>query len=387
MSHAKDFINSCKKRFLSYIKSEGLVYTTLWSKNDLDEESRRNYSAILSTWNRGASAPSLTAKAINRAATILKTDKNTIASVMLGEPCTILSLINKRKEFQKLDVNEKAARKYHCIPEIRNYYKEKNKRSALKRRKEKLESPHSLSYRQRRALGLVSEDEAKARLIERKTQKRERELEKRRLRRAAEIEELKEKRLIKYGYVTINNEKISIIDIISELRNMREKAEQAINRLTLPSESPTEQWHYDDCKTAKEWGLKFPEKYREYKLLQWQENTEKRRARLLKAGGNGVLMSEFFEIMKSFDYRCAYCGAHRNEIRKRTGFTGVGLEMDHLIPIPVGRHEPENIVPACKSCNTSKSNKDLLAWGKWKSSPFSGRIQMMYNQLSGRGHS
>ena len=45
--------------------------------------------------------------------------------------------------------------------------------------------------------------------------------------------------------------------------------------------------------------------------------------------------------------KCAYCGEDATEI-------------DHLIPISKGgNNSPENLVPACKTCNRSKNNKDL----------------------------
>ena len=48
---------------------------------------------------------------------------------------------------------------------------------------------------------------------------------------------------------------------------------------------------------------------------------------------------------------CFYCGAASN------------LTMDHVIPrIRGGRDDGGNLVWACKSCNSSKGCKDMLAW-------------------------
>lgn len=49
--------------------------------------------------------------------------------------------------------------------------------------------------------------------------------------------------------------------------------------------------------------------------------------------------------------RCVYCGATEN------------LSVDHLFPrIKGGADNVENLVCSCKSCNSSKGKKDLMAW-------------------------
>jgi len=49
---------------------------------------------------------------------------------------------------------------------------------------------------------------------------------------------------------------------------------------------------------------------------------------------------------------CAYCGA-----------TGGSLQRDCVLPISRGgRYTLENVVPACRSCNTSKCNDEVTAW-------------------------
>ncbi len=48
---------------------------------------------------------------------------------------------------------------------------------------------------------------------------------------------------------------------------------------------------------------------------------------------------------------CYYCGNYRN------------LAVDHLIPrIKGGPDEPDNLILACRSCNSSKRDRDMLAW-------------------------
>ena len=49
---------------------------------------------------------------------------------------------------------------------------------------------------------------------------------------------------------------------------------------------------------------------------------------------------------------CAYCGA-----------TGVPLQRDCVLALSRGgRYTLENIVPACRSCNTSKCNDEVTGW-------------------------
>jgi 5-methylcytosine-specific restriction endonuclease McrA len=49
---------------------------------------------------------------------------------------------------------------------------------------------------------------------------------------------------------------------------------------------------------------------------------------------------------------CAYCGA-----------TGQPLQRDCVLPISRGgRYTIDNVVPACRSCNTSKCNSEVTGW-------------------------
>lgn len=79
------------------------------------------------------------------------------------------------------------------------------------------------------------------------------------------------------------------------------------------------------------------------------------RARLYKGLREGTMRlgsladDERFKML--LPKMCCYCG-----------YTGK-LSLDHLIPKSVGgADEGDNLVWACRSCNSSKSNKDLLSW-------------------------
>ena len=53
---------------------------------------------------------------------------------------------------------------------------------------------------------------------------------------------------------------------------------------------------------------------------------------------------------------CAYCGA-----------TGTPLQRDCVLALSRGgRYTADNIVPACRSCNASKSNHEVTTWMRRK---------------------
>ena len=55
-------------------------------------------------------------------------------------------------------------------------------------------------------------------------------------------------------------------------------------------------------------------------------------------------------LMEQFEGKCAYCGAPAET-------------WDHIIPVSRGGDSaPDNVVPACSSCNSSKKDQDVLEW-------------------------
>lgn len=107
--------------------------------------------------------------------------------------------------------------------------------------------------------------------------------------------------------------------------------------------------------------------HKEYMTLK----SEERRARQ-KALPASLTQAEWEEIKVSFNNECAYCG------RK------LPLERDHIIPLTKGgAFAKENIVPACKSCNSSKGNRDLIAWYKTKTFYTEQKLQKVLSVLDG----
>lgn len=95
------------------------------------------------------------------------------------------------------------------------------------------------------------------------------------------------------------------------------------------------------------------------KAKEWRENNndvmkaycQSRRAK--KAGIVSTLTPVQWEnIINEFNNVCAYCGSNDKT-----------LHQEHFIPLSGGgEYTHNNIIPSCKSCNSSKGTKDFFAW-------------------------
>jgi len=66
------------------------------------------------------------------------------------------------------------------------------------------------------------------------------------------------------------------------------------------------------------------------------------------------------QILLGWDYCCAYC---------RAPLDGKKATLDHVVPkAKGGLTVRQNLIPACPSCNISKSASDVLDW--YRSQPF-----------------
>ena len=111
--------------------------------------------------------------------------------------------------------------------------------------------------------------------------------------------------------------------------------------------------------TRAAWHAKHPES-RHASSKRWKKNNpnavkaikRNRRMREKSVPGGGWNSKEEVQLIEDYGHRCAYCGKKTDK-----------LEMDHVVPVSKGgNHSIDNIVPACRFCNTSKSNKPLLVW-------------------------
>lgn len=77
----------------------------------------------------------------------------------------------------------------------------------------------------------------------------------------------------------------------------------------------------------------------------------RRRARRVAAADNDLTLDEWAAIVDAWG-SCAYCGLADGPFQK-----------DCVLPISRGgRYTFENVVPACRSCNASKSNDEVTGW-------------------------
>jgi 5-methylcytosine-specific restriction endonuclease McrA len=108
---------------------------------------------------------------------------------------------------------------------------------------------------------------------------------------------------------------------------------------------------------AKEWEQKNIDKRKEYKR-QWELNNKdkkqirtQKRINKLKNVFHDFNCKDWEKIKQVFNYKCAYCGKEDK------------LAQEHFIPLSKGgEYTKNNIIPSCKSCNSSKGTKCFFDW-------------------------
>lgn len=94
---------------------------------------------------------------------------------------------------------------------------------------------------------------------------------------------------------------------------------------------------------AKAWSAANPQRKK--------QNGYKYRAARYAADALIVTERDWRRLCARYGHSCAYCGEHRT------------LTQDHVIPIVRGgRHAIGNLLPACRSCNSSKRTRLLIEW-------------------------
>lgn len=97
---------------------------------------------------------------------------------------------------------------------------------------------------------------------------------------------------------------------------------------------------------ANQYRKKYQREHKGITRRQWQ----KRRS-LEKEIAATLTVSQWENIKSDFNNRCAYCGKESP------------LEQEHFIPLTKGgEYTINNIIPACKSCNSGKKTKDFFKW-------------------------
>lgn len=105
---------------------------------------------------------------------------------------------------------------------------------------------------------------------------------------------------------------------------------------------------------SKQWRLDHPGYDKQYRQtpegkISSQRNHSKRRA-IGREIINTLTAGEWIDILMEYKFKCAYCGKEFTLFNRET--------KDHVIPISKGgNNTKENIVPACRSCNSRKHDK------------------------------
>jgi 5-methylcytosine-specific restriction endonuclease McrA len=143
--------------------------------------------------------------------------------------------------------------------------------------------------------------------------------------------------------------------------NSRKNARFCSKKCMGEGMSKENHWNY---KHGQRW---LPEDQKNYREKYYRENKEKahQRAFLNKArqrSGKQVKGSHTFEewqeLIKKHDFKCYYCKERMAKEDSPLKWT-----RDHIIPLSRGGSDDiNNIVPSCKSCNSSKGDKTLEEW-------------------------
>ena len=85
-----------------------------------------------------------------------------------------------------------------------------------------------------------------------------------------------------------------------------------------------------------------------------QFNARNKRRQREEEQGRGITVEQWKEMMKFFEWKCAYSGTPLNKDNRT---------IDHIIPLKIGGlNEPWNCVPMYANYNFSKQGKDMMVW-------------------------
>jgi 5-methylcytosine-specific restriction endonuclease McrA len=129
----------------------------------------------------------------------------------------------------------------------------------------------------------------------------------------------------------------------------REKCREATKKSAAKKpelyKEKTLRWHKANPERVKAASQRYKRKNRE-KVYFWNNN---RRARLMNAKGS-LSFDQWETIIQMHDHRCVYC---YQKLETPT--------QEHIVPLSSGgRHDENNVVPACLSCNSRKGSRSLL---------------------------
>ena len=115
----------------------------------------------------------------------------------------------------------------------------------------------------------------------------------------------------------------------------------------------------DNYHKYKNYFLQKGREYREKYPERGRMKAQKRKAKIFSLPAS-LTCDQWLIILKRFNYQCAYCGLTELESRN---ILSQRLHQEHFIPVSKGgEYTHNNIIPACKSCNSSKQDKDFFEW-------------------------
>lgn len=94
-----------------------------------------------------------------------------------------------------------------------------------------------------------------------------------------------------------------------------------------------------------------------------------------KQQGNGITKDQWYEMMRFFDWKCAYSGEY-------IGGNSEYRTIDHIISLNKnGEHEIWNCVPMYKSYNSSKQDKNMIEWYREQEFYSEERLNKIYKWM------
>ena len=101
----------------------------------------------------------------------------------------------------------------------------------------------------------------------------------------------------------------------------------------------------------KEETLEYNKKYRQDNPEVYRLHQKRRRKRMAQLP-HDLTLEEWEDALEFFNDSCAYCGVSDDTVGK-----------EHIIPVVKGGgYTADNIIPSCKSCNSSKHTSDMEEW-------------------------
>ena len=147
-------------------------------------------------------------------------------------------------------------------------------------------------------------------------------------------------------------------------KRLEQDAEYMESRNKACRERRYERYHTDDDYRDKTRKYKCEYEYNRYHTdEEYKERIKIRTSDRARRVRGNFTVAQWHEACAAFNCTCAYCGAKAD------------LTMDHVVPVSQGGETTVgNIIPACRSCNSSKGAKDMIEW--YTAQPFYDKARL-----------